>query len=77
MVESFFCACCRNWPEFSGDIQFPVPSFDPDMSAMGAYMAAWDKWNHATDYGKARLRLMRFFIEKLESSLAERDEVGP
>ena len=50
----------EQWPEFSGDIEYPVPSGDP----WGTYLRCEDKWDRGTKYGQARWRLLDFLIEK-------------
>lgn len=63
-------AMFMQWPEFSGDIEFPVPSKQEGMDAEDAYMKTENKdmWNPAHPYGAARLRLLDFLIAKLGNS---------
>lgn len=71
------------WDEYSGACQFPVPSLDdPGMSARDAfYLPASDvnapftyapRWDTATEYGRARWRLLAFLLERISEEL-ERD----
>lgn len=71
-------ALFRMWPEYSGSINYPVPSCEKNLrpSAMYDYV----KWGNSNDvlnqevglysrnheYGKARLRLLDFIIEKVD-----------
>ena len=55
----------ENWPEFSGNIYYPVPSGKHRISAQDMYSlirCLWD--NH---YGETRFRLLDFLITSLES----------
>lgn len=60
----------RAWPEFSGDIDYPVPSPFANRSPEQAYdHAGLRPWGNGV-YGKARRRLLEFCIATLESELA-------
>ena len=54
------------WPEFSGDVRFPVPSpwgGDPDYVYL--HTLDVDFWNPLHSYGATRLRLLDWLIEEL------------
>lgn len=53
-------ACFRDWPEFSGSIEYPVPSNNPGVRPSTAYLRTSfkDMWNPKHQYGAARLRLL-------------------
>lgn len=55
-----------SWPEFSGDINFPVP--DDSFGAADAYFSSAEMWDDSS-YGQARWRLLDFLI----STLVEED----
>uniref|UniRef100_A0AAU8HY79 Uncharacterized protein n=1 Tax=Rhizobium phage IG49 TaxID=3129228 RepID=A0AAU8HY79_9CAUD len=63
----------KEWPEFSGDTEFPVPGYKVDdleeneTDEERAYMETEceDMWNPGNPYGAARLRLVDFLISKL------------
>lgn len=52
----------RQWPQFSGDIQFPVPP------GSEAYYSAEDLWDRNTPYGQARYDLLDFLIKELSNA---------
>ena len=57
----------EEWPEFSGNISYPVPhpNENPDMAFCLAYPK--DMWSPGSAYGAARLRLLDWLIAKLEA----------
>ena len=55
------------WPGFSGDKNYPV-------EGSGAYWRTLDKYDPATEHGKARRDLRLFIIAELQRMLA--DETG-
>lgn len=65
------------WPEFSGDVQFPVPSFIVNKSAVYEYLvtSGQDYWNRSTEYGAARWRLVEHTKFHLEQRLATLKEM--
>ncbi len=56
------------WPEFSGDLEYPVPHPDPERSPSAAYDGTLRPWDGA--YGLSRRRLLDFCILTLESEAA-------
>jgi hypothetical protein len=58
----FFFFFFSLWPEFSGDLVFPVSH--PSMTPGEAYMLIDDIWDRETEYGRARWRLLDFLIER-------------
>lgn len=59
---------CQEWPEFSGDQDYPVPSPFQGRYASEAYdlADARDMWSELSPYGSARRRLLAFLIAELE-----------
>ena len=57
----------KRWPGFSGDICFPVPSPDPDVSAEDYYLYKHQDnfWDKGTTYGQSRWDLVRYLIDEL------------
>ena len=71
-VDSVLWSAFSRWPEFSGEVGFPVraPGSDNVFCAMSAYHQL-DKW--AGEYGDARRRLLQFLIEDLTARAAEEE----
>ncbi len=55
-----------SWPEFSGNIECPVPSPSVELTARRAYHQATHKW--VGEYGAARIRLLDWMIEQLQEA---------
>ena len=55
-----------SWPEFSGDMAYPVPCAGRDPADAYGHRARWSKH---TKYGRARRRLLKFLIRRLEDEL--------
>ena len=53
----------EEWPEFSGDNTYPVPSTESDWDAGGMFNFADDVW--IGEYGQLRMELARFIIGKV------------
>ncbi len=54
----------ENWPEFSGDIVYPVPH--KKYSPFKAYVQCVFCFNVFTRYGRARRRLLSWLIKEFE-----------
>lgn len=60
----------KEWPLFSGEREYPVPAGEivsrwPDMSnANYAYDYAMDMYDTSTDYGRDRMALLDYLIER-------------
>lgn len=54
------------WPEFSGDMAYPVPC--AGRGPEDAY-GRLKRWSKHTAYGRARRRLLKFLIERLEDEI--------
>jgi len=54
-LDALFWEAFSAWPEFSGDVNYPVPHID---GANAAYWHNWDLWSG--EYGAARMRLLNF-----------------
>ena len=65
----------EQWPEFSGDRSFPVPSFDPEQTPEGAYYAYKNKWDASTPYGACRRRLCGWFAEWIEKNILRTKDI--
>ena len=55
--------CFVTWPEFSGDIHYPVPSPHVDYTAQGVYAGNLHKYDG--EYGAARIRLAQYMLSTL------------
>lgn len=69
-IESVLDAVFIKWPEYSGDVNFPVPASNGKGPLMAA--SAWlrhDKWTG--EYGESRRRLLQFLIEDLTAQVTE------
>lgn len=63
----------QEWPEFSGDPAYPVPSYMLDRTPSQCYWASHGKkWEG--EYGAARRRLLDWCINELESRDANHPE---
>lgn len=60
------------WPEFSGDIRFPVPAPENYGSPENYFFVAdeYEMWSKTHPYGAARRRLLEFCINQLEKDHA-------
>ena len=58
------------WPEKSKHPAFPVPSYDPHLTADEQYVSAHTMWEG--EYGKARMRLLEHCINQLQLELNRR-----
>lgn len=61
------------WPEFSGDLSYPVPSPDTNFTAGDFYYNTMDRWAKDEPYGAARRRLLAFVIRATELKIWMRD----
>lgn len=73
----------KDWPEYSGDMTYPVPAFgcdddgedeEPPFFAQEAFENASDKemWDeHDSPYAATRWRLLNFVIDRLERKRKE------
>lgn len=62
VVYHRLCQLFTQWPQFSGDRQFPVsPGSD-------AYYSTEDLWDRNTTYGQARYDLLDFLIKELSDA---------
>lgn len=61
-----FLACFVTWPQYSGDIDSPVPSPDKSIEAIDAYFDnLYDLWDRNTEYGRLRWGLLDHIIKEL------------
>lgn len=55
---------CRNWPKFSGNLNYPVPPANPGETAETEF---WNAFNLETmwqgEYGALRMELLDYLIE--------------
>ena len=70
------------WPEYSGDISFPVPC-PSEYPENERYDAEWaylrcglglHRWDPGHPYGQSRIRLAEFLLKKAEDELAKESE---
>lgn len=67
MFEQF-----KKWPQFSGDLGYPVPSPDMEMDAQEAYDWLEDEyWNPQTEYGRMRIDLLKFLQEQFSKEFPD------
>lgn len=60
----------ETWPEWSGDLWYPVPSNQPNVHPSALfYREQGNMWKG--EYGKARMRLLEHCISELEKQLKE------
>lgn len=69
IIEVFYPLYIQ-WPEYSGSLIYPVPSYVEYVPAMEAYLEFGNIWNRTTKYGQARWRLLDFLIAQLEKGLS-------
>lgn len=60
----------KEWPEYSGDICFPVPSLS-GLSPKKAYRKHKNKYCLFTRYGRARRRLLKFIKNRCREIIQE------
>jgi len=56
-------ALAYDWPEFSGDPEYPVQSYDLTTPELAYFLR--NKWDRRAKYGKARVRLCLFLARRL------------
>lgn len=69
-----FRVLCTEWPEYSGDIEYPVwtdRSMGPDCQYAQAQETG-TMWDSSTDYGAARWRLLDWAIAELEVRIGQK-----
>lgn len=66
-ARAIFCSLYVQWPLYSGDMVYPVPSAEEGQLPQAAYYLSGDMW--AGDYGELRMQLVRWCIEQLEAQL--------
>lgn len=63
----------RDWPEFSGELNYPVPAPEHVLSAFDAFaLMDLDPWSG--EYGAARRRLCGFLAQETRKELIEKGE---
>lgn len=67
----------KAWPEYSGDIMYPVPGYDEDNDPSWKYDYTYDLWDTGTEYGRARWRLLWWCCITLMRELGEVQEIEP
>lgn len=69
-IQNALRQCFRMWPEYSGDLVYPVPSPDGYEDDEYAAECAYDQLDLWTGpYGEARMRLLDFIIQTLSEEL--------
>lgn len=62
----------QSWPEFSGNIYCPVPALPKGQirnlgnAPVWAFVQATDLWDEDTQYGRARVRLLKWLIHRIQ-----------
>jgi hypothetical protein len=56
-------ALAYDWPEFSGDPEYPVQSYDHTTPEAAYFL--YNKWDRLTKYGQSRIRLCLFLAGRL------------
>lgn len=57
----------KQWPKFSGDIDYPVPSDTKDSAKMAYFFCSpTDLWSPFCPYGALRRELLEFLIREVE-----------
>lgn len=64
--QYIFNSLCKEWPEYSGVKDYPVPSVTPSYSPQDEYKASTNQV-YKGEYGALRLDLVDFCIDKLEN----------
>lgn len=65
----------KSWPEFSGDLTFPVPAPHTWLETpASAYGEVWFKWSRRFAYGRARRRLLLHLIDCVTEEIRLADE---
>lgn len=57
----------KEWPNYSGDIRYPVPSLFPLISSENLYYHTDNMW--IGEYGDLRKELLQFMIDSLKLAL--------
>lgn len=57
----------KQWPKFSGDVNYPVPSVTKDSDKMAYFFCQLtDLWSPFHPYGVLRRELLEFLIQEME-----------
>lgn len=67
-VRPILTGLFARWPEFSGDLVYPVPA---RRARLNIAYHRFDKWTDRTAYGRARRSLLAFMITELEKELGK------
>lgn len=67
-VRPILSGLFARWPEFSGDLVYPVPA---RRARLNIAYHRFDKWTDRTAYGRARRSLLAFMITELEKELGK------
>lgn len=70
ILYSEFGNLISDWPYFSGELEFPIPSTDPNIvTPMMQYLRGGNLWEG--EQGQLRWNLVQFAIDKLTAQLKE------
>jgi len=72
-VELLCVQILHDWEKFSGDIWYPVPSTDTQLSAEDMFYQ--ESFWVDTEYGKLNFEALDFIIEKLKSLVESNNDV--
>lgn len=70
--HKFLLKCLwADWPEYSGCFSYPISVFNiaEGLTPQKQFELYLDKWDQSTEYGKARMRLLNWLIERLTFEL--------
>lgn len=62
-------AIFTEWPEFSGELSYPIGSKNGVLSPQTLFNTTRNMWSTKTAYGKARWRLLDFVIKFLQEEI--------
>lgn len=61
-------ACFIQWPDYSGDMTYPIPH---EIGESNAYMLYENLWDTDTAYGCKRMELLQFCINAITKELSK------
>ena len=64
----------QSWPEFSGDVRYPVPH--PDLLPESAYTAKWEVGKWDGEYGESRRRLCQHVADWIRENRLRAEQIA-
>lgn len=71
--EALVAEAAKTWPEFSGDLCFPVPH--PDLLPESAYTAKWEVEKWSGEYGESRRRLCQHVADWIRKNPLRAEQI--